>query len=344
MLNPVEFLHREALILDVRSPAEYIQGHIPEAVNLPLFSDNERAVIGTLYKQKGHDAAVMEGLRIVGPKMANLVEQTVELTPEKLVSIHCWRGGMRSASVAWLLRQAGFTVEILEGGYKAYRKWVQTQFTNPLLVNVLGGQTGTGKTRILKELSELGEQIIDLESIAHHKGSSFGGLGEKPQPTIEQFENNLVQIISKLDSKQVIWIEDESRRIGSIYLHIDFWVQLNSGPLIEISIPNTLRLDQLVKEYGIFTLDELTQAILRIGKRLGPQHVKAALEALNNSDLLHVAEIVLYYYDKAYDYSQAKRLTPRIEWLEFDHADPKLIALNLIKFKNKKWKNQSGIV
>ncbi len=326
-------------ILDVRSPAEFAHGHIPGALNLPLFLDSERAQIGTLYKQQGHDAAVLEGLRIVGPKLASLVEEACVLAPEKVVAIHCWRGGMRSSSVAWLLRQAGFTVNVIEGGYKTYRKWVQSQFANGLQLRVLGGPTGSGKTRILNELAGLGEQVIDLEFFASHKGSAFGAFGEKPQSSIEQFENNLVQYLLTLDTSRAIWIEDESRKIGSIYLHDDFWDQLNSGQLFNIEIPDSLRIEQLVKEYGKFNTAELATAIGRIGKRLGPQHLKAALEALHNQDLYRVAEIVLLYYDKAYRYSQARRLNPIAEKLVFNHADPKLIAVELINFahKNTTW-------
>jgi tRNA 2-selenouridine synthase len=335
MLNPSSFLEMPSQILDVRSPSEYSHGHIPGALNLPLFSDNERAKIGIIYKQQGHDAAVLEGLRIVGPKMANLVEEAILIAPEKVVAIHCWRGGMRSSSVAWLLKQAGFQVELLEGGYKAYRKWVQLQFANALNLKVLGGPTGSGKTRILRELKALGEQVIDLEFLANHKGSTFGSLGEKPQPTIEQFENDLVQLIASLNTTQAIWIEDESRKIGSIYFHNDFWDQLNSGPLLNIEIPDQLRIEQLVEDYGNFKTEDLATAIVRIGKRLGPQHLKSALEALHNHDLHKVAEIVLFYYDKAYRYSQTRRLNPIAEKLVFNHADPKLIAQEILEYSNK---------
>jgi len=236
-----------APVIDVRSPGEFVRGHIPGAHSVPLFTDEERAVVGTLYKQQGRDAAVREGLRIVGPKLATIVDEARALAPDGRIGVHCWRGGERSGSVAWLLDKAGFTeVFTLKRGYKAFRQHVLEAFNMPHDLRVLGGYTGTGKTETLAHLRELGEQVIDLEGLAHHKGSSFGALGEEPQPTTEHFEN------------------------------------------------------LLVVDYGRFPKEELAEATRRIGKRLGPQHCKAALEALDAGDMRTVALITLHYYDKAY--------------------------------------------
>ena len=178
-------------LLDVRSPAEFEQGHIPGAINVALFTNEERARVGTIYKTQGKDEAVLEGLRIVGPKMASIVEQALELAPERKLKVHCWRGGMRSGSVGWLLRQAGFSVEVLNGGYKAYRQKVLQELANPFNFVVVGGPTGSGKTHVLKALQNSGEQVIDLEGLAHHRGSAFGHMGLEEQPSSEYFENLL---------------------------------------------------------------------------------------------------------------------------------------------------------
>ena len=194
------FLSARVPLIDVRSPGEYLRGHIPGAFNVPLFTDQERAVVGTLYKQTGRDAAMLEGLRIIGPKMAEIVEQARTLAPDGKVGVHCWRGGERSASVAWLLEKAGFQeVIVLKRGYKSFRERVLASLSLSWVLEVLGGYTGTGKTELLGLLRQEGEQIVDLEGLAHHKGSSFGGIGEKVQPTTEHFENLLWDALSQLD-------------------------------------------------------------------------------------------------------------------------------------------------
>jgi tRNA 2-selenouridine synthase len=186
-LHPDEFFNIPGVILDVRSPAEYLQGHIPGAKSLPLLSDEERAKVGICYKQQGRETAVELGFEIVGPKCADFITQAKHLAPDKIVRLYCWRGGMRSESMAWLLERAGFHVTLLTGGYKAFRRWGRSLFQIPQNIIILAGMTGTGKTEILKALAAKGEQILDLEQLANHRGSSYGSLGQLPQPTNEQF-------------------------------------------------------------------------------------------------------------------------------------------------------------
>jgi tRNA 2-selenouridine synthase len=174
--------------IDVRSEKEYGHGHIPGAVNLPLFSDEERVVIGTIYKNSGREASVLKGLEIAGPKLAGFVKKLHKITDQKDILVHCWRGGMRSESMAWLFGQAGYKAHVLEGGYKAYRRFIREELSRPLTYIILGGLTGSGKTELLHMLGRAGEQILDLEKLACHKGSVFGGLGQPGQPANEQFE------------------------------------------------------------------------------------------------------------------------------------------------------------
>jgi tRNA 2-selenouridine synthase len=295
-----DFLALDVPILDVRSPGEFSRAHIPEAISMPLFSDEERAVVGTLYKSEGRDAAMLQGLRYVGPRMAEMVEQARSHCPAGVVRVHCWRGGGRSGSVGWLLSKAGLRASTLSGGYKAFRRHVLESFDAPPAFRVLGGYTGSGKTHVLRALAGEGVRTIDLEALACHKGSAFGALGQGQQPTTEHFENLLWRELSSADASRPVWIEDESLMIGTVRLPQGIYDAIRKAPLFFIEVPLEHRVKRLVQEYGNFDPTLLAEAITRIGRRLGPQHCKDALEALDQGDLETVATIALGYYDKAY--------------------------------------------
>ncbi|MCS7036640.1 MAG: tRNA 2-selenouridine(34) synthase MnmH [Saprospiraceae bacterium] len=329
VLPPEAFLllRAERPVFDVRSPSEYAQGHIPGALNLPLFTDEERARVGTLYKQQGAEPAFLLGLRLVGPKLEDFVRAARKAAPQRQLAVHCWRGGQRSQSMAWLFRQAGFEVVTLEGGYKRYRQHVLDGFERtelPLLV--LGGKTGSGKTKVLRALQHMGEQVLDLEALAHHKGSSFGAIGEAPQPTSEQFENNLFDAIKSFDLRRRIWVENESRSIGRIYLPMGFWRQKQVAPLLNIEIPHECRIQNLINDYAAAPLSELEAAFRRLEKRLGGLCLKTALEALQRQDFATAAELALAYYDKTYRFELENSCASTIEALVFANADADEIA------------------
>jgi tRNA 2-selenouridine synthase len=321
-------------VIDVRSPGEFEKGHIPGAHNIPLFTNEERALVGTLYKQKGRDAAVLAGLDIVGPKMSAIVKRSRELAVNNEVLVHCWRGGMRSGSVCWLLNTAGIRARTLRKGYKAYRNFVLQCFQRPLSLLILGGETGSGKTEILHHIRSKGEQVIDLEAIACHKGSSFGAIGQDAQPTPEQFENRLAAAWSRLDVSKRVWVEDESKHIGRVYLPDALWEQMKVAPIVRVAVPRSERIKRLVKEYGSAAIKELEAAILRIEKRLGNQAMKESLEALQQNDLARVADLTLYYYDKAYNHNHVKREFRDVHFLEVEGDDPERTAVRAIAFAN----------
>jgi len=303
----------DRVLIDVRTPDEYAHGHIPGAVNLPLFTNEERAVIGTLYKQSSPSAALLKGLDFVGGKMSDFVRQASRLAPNRKVTLHCWRGGKRSGSMAWLLGFADFDVAVLQGGYKAYRQYLLQALGEPRFgIIILGGHTGSGKTEVLHELQRQGEYILDLEALAHHKGSTFGALGELPQPTVEQFENDLFEAFRQLPAGARVWIEDESQSIGRVYLPPGFWRQMNAAPMVRMDMPLDIRVNKLVVTYAAFPKTELIEAFERIRKRLGGQHIKAAVEAIEQDDFAAAAEIALRYYDKAYAMTQSKRASELI--------------------------------
>lgn len=328
-------LSQELPVFDVRSPGEFVHAQIPGAYSLPLFNDEERKVVGTAYKQQGKQKAIKFGLDYFGGKMRGMVEEverivgSVQLsidsgqaavdgqhvtnasgkelltkdsqpvTPNTKVLVHCWRGGMRSGAVAWLLDLYGFDVYTLAGGYKAYRNWVLSHFEKDYDFKILGGYTGSGKTTILHQLEHKGQSVIDLEKLANHKGSAFGGIGQGDQPTQEMFENMLAIELHKKE-KETIWLEDESQRIGKLHIPHLFWETMRSKPIFFVDIPFDERLIYIVKDYGVCPKDHLASSIERIQKRLGPLETKTALEYLKNDDIEACFRILLHYYDKHY--------------------------------------------
>ena len=328
-------LAKQHPVLDVRSPGEYNHAHISGAHSLPLFTDEERKVVGTTYKQQSREAAIKVGLDYFGVMMKGMVEEVEKIMSNKQQSInkeekinnkeplpiancillHCWRGGMRSAGVAWLLDLYGFKVYTLVGGYKAYRKWVLSQFEKEYNFNIIGGYTGSGKTLLLHELKMQDKKIIDLESLANHKGSAFGALGEEPQPKQEMFENllanqlavgrwplageNSASVINDQRST-LIYIEDESQRIGNLQIPMPLWNTMRRSPVYFLDIPFTERLNYITNEYGKFEKEKLIEAVRRIQKRLGGLQTKMAIEQLQEGHTKECFRILLTYYDKWY--------------------------------------------
>lgn len=322
---------RNALVIDVRSPSEYSHAHLPGAVNLPLFSDAERALVGTQYKQVSRQAAIKIGLDYLGPKMRLMVEEVEQLignrqqTKDKIadcqlpvancIYLYCWRGGMRSGAVAWLLNLYGFEVTVLAGGYKAFRHWVLQTNGYPFPLKLVGGYTGSGKTALLKELARKGEPIIDLEALAQHRGSAFGNIGMPSQPSQEMFENRLAlamddcyadikaedAVASENDRLQkAIWIEDESQRIGHVNIPQAFWQNMRRSPIYFLDIPFEERLQNIVADYGNLDKERMIAAVERIAKRLGPLETKNAVRFLEEGAIEESFRILLQYYDKQY--------------------------------------------
>ena len=312
-------------VIDVRSPGEYKHAHIPGAYSLPLFTDEERAVVGTAYKQESREQAIKHGLDFFGPKMKKMVEETeaildlrlqiadlksntseIENLKSRIILLYCWRGGMRSGAVGWLLDVYGFKVYTLVGGYKKFRNYVLDTFKLPFDLKILGGYTGSGKTEVLKELKRKGELVIDFEEIAKHKGSAFGNIGLPKQPTQEMFENLLsceLRAVShepKEFSRSPTWLEDESQRIGLVNIPNDLWQLMRRSTVYFLSIPFEERLKHLVEEYGRLDKEKMIDAILRIKERLGGLEAKRAIAFLNEDNTIESFRILLKYYDKWY--------------------------------------------
>jgi tRNA 2-selenouridine synthase len=297
----------QQVILDTRSPAEHERAHIPGAISFPLLNNEERAIIGTTYKKQGREAAVTKGFEMVGPKFADFITQAKTLAPHKEVFVYCWRGGLRSNIMAWLLTTAGFKVTLLKGGYKMYRHWVLAQFHEKKNIVVIGGKTGSGKTELLLELQKCGEQIIDLEAVANHKGSAFGSLGKPQQPFTEHFENVLATQWCKLDATKTIWIENESFKIGTCVVPLALFQQMREAPVVTVVLDYETRKKRILNEYGHFDKILLAEKTEKIRKRLGGLRLKNALAFLDQNDLSAWCDMMLEYYDKTYSHSDALR-------------------------------------
>jgi len=296
-------------VIDVRSPGEFYDGHIPGAINLPLFTDEERAKVGTLYKQASPESAMDAGLAFAGAKMKSIVRQGRALAQQSgsRILIHCWRGGNRSKAMAWLFQFAGLDAVRLEGGYKSFRTALNAFFNDiDFELNIIGGYTGAGKTEVLSHLRALGEQVIDFEELAHHKGSAFGAIGEEEQPTNEQFENDLFIEFLKYDKQRPVWLENESKNIGKTYMPEGLWDKLRTSRLFALEVNEEVRLNRALRYYSEDVhIAALKDCFERIRKRLGGLAYQQAIEALEKNDLRTAAAIALHYYDKSYRFQLA---------------------------------------
>jgi len=301
-------------LIDVRSPNEYYKGHLPNSINIPLFDNDERSIIGTIYKKEGRKKAVIEGLKFFEKKIELLLDNlfmsidSYKTIPNKnnecFIRIYCSRGGMRSQSIAWLLDKYKLNPIILKGGYKIYRRWVLDSFSNKLNLVVIGVKTGTGKTRLLSLLDKYKYQTIDLEGFASHRGSTYGGLGMKELPSNEQFENMIAEKLNSFRCSNNIFVEAESANIGKCKIPHEFFIQMKNSRRIEILRSESNRLDELIDTYSVFKKEELQESVLRIKKRLGPLRTKIALESINNEKWDLVCRSVLDYYDKCYEFEK----------------------------------------
>ena len=325
-------------LIDVRSPSEYYKGHMPNSINIPIFDNDERSIIGTIYKNNGREKAVIKGLMIFEKKLELLLENLFmkidsynnysdKNNNELPIKIYCSRGGMRSQSIAWLLEKYKYNPITLNGGYKTYRRWILDSFSKKWNIIIIGGKTGTGKTRLLSLLEKYKYQTIDLEGFACHRGSTFGGLGMNDQPSNEQFENKIAEKLNSFETFNNIFIEAESANIGKCKIPHELFNQMKKSRRIEILRSESNRLDELINTYSVFKKEELKESVLRIKKRLGPQRTKTALESIDEGKWDLVCRSVLDYYDRCYDYEKAGKENITLLDLTNKKYDEKIIDL-----------------
>lgn len=300
------------IFIDLRSPSEYETGRIPGAFNIPLFTDQERAEVGTIYKQVGAEQAKDRGLEIVAPKLPGMVSAIRKHTVTKRpVVLYCWRGGMRSASVAAIAEIMGVHVYRLNGGYKSYRRHVLEsleQFKLKPQIVVLCGSTGVGKTTLLKMLAKAGEAVIDLEGIANHRGSAFGHVGLGKPSTAQNFDSLLLEDLLRFNDRPTLLVECESKRIGNVYLPQVLYQRMQIGKKILVTASLETRSERIISEYqqtGICN-EAVIGSIRMLAKRLGERTSQNLIELYQNGKFKEVVEFLLSeYYDPLYGYEKS---------------------------------------
>lgn len=337
-------LSSDYVIIDVRSEGEFESGHLPTAINLPLLNNEQRRVVGIEYKEQGQQAAVKKGFELVGNLFHEKLAQAKRAGENKKIIIYCWRGGMRSEIMRWVLDLGGLDVRVIQGGYKAVRKNFHSLFSRKYHFIKLTGPTACGKTDLLHALREKNECVIDLEQLAHHKGSAFGGLGQPSQPTQEQFENNLAYQLSQIPNECSVWIENESRMIGTLRIPDAIFNQIQEAPSIELTRTQSLRIQDVIHQYREFPITQLLEKTISIQKRMGPEQNKKAIVSLVDGDWENWVKLLLEYYDKTYRYHDDKLdLTRRIATIDSDDATHiKLKVDEIIEIKNAWQKKHSN--
>lgn len=330
VIDVLEFnaLKDKFAVLDVRSPSEYAYAHIPGALSFPIFSDEERKVIGTLYKQTSRETAVMEGLKYFGNNLADRAAAAMALVNQSgkdssAVIVHCWRGGMRSGAIVWLLNLFGIQVYQLSGGYKAWRNAALQRFEMPRTLKLINGYTGSNKTGVINRLAATGEPAIDLEGLAGHKGSAFGNLDLIPQPSQEHFENLLSEALRQWDELKPgapIWLEAENQRIGLRNIPTPFFAQMKAAPHYYFIVPFEVRLDFITTHYGKHDTEKIINAIVRIQKKLGGKETRECISLVLEGKIKECFSILLAYYDRLYLRNSPPPEDPTSKFVIYTHT------------------------
>jgi tRNA 2-selenouridine synthase len=331
----------EIKLVDLRSPSEFTLGAMPGAINLPLFDDVERAEVGTIYKQTGKIEAVQRGLEIVATKIPDFLNQLYQLAGNRRrILLHCWRGGMRSGSVAKMLRYTGVDAKVLTGGYKEYRKQVLgliDKFADhPKLVLI--GRTGSGKTQLLRKLKQQNLPVIDLEWLAMHRGSAFGDIHmPSAQPTQQNFENQLASDYFKVRQHRLIAVEIE-QNIGQIHMPAKLRTNVYASPMVLVERSVDSRVNRLVEDYAPNWNDVSRRAFidrLEMLRHLLSTEIYQNISAAIQSGQLQIAARLMleHRYDKVYDKGIARRTPQIVAKFDLDHNEDVAIS-EIAKFLN----------
>ncbi|MBI2669073.1 tRNA 2-selenouridine(34) synthase MnmH [Candidatus Woesearchaeota archaeon] len=298
-------LRKKTVFIDTRTPAEFEEDHLPKAINLPILSNDERAIVGTIYKQESKELALQKGVEFFSQRMPDYIAK-VSKYKDKEIIVYCWRGGMRSRTVTSLLDSLGYTVKQLEGGYKAYREYVRTRLEQYVLkpkFMVLWGLTCTGKTKLLQQFSH----SLDLEGLAQHRGSLYGAVGLKPVSQ-KRFENLLLQRLDELQQEKWMLVEGESKKIGNVQIPPFFYAAMMKGTHVLVKRSMEIRAQEAVKEYfSPAHLEEMKRITLSLFRILGKKRQQEVAELMDTGNYQEAACILLEeYYDPLYRHTLEK--------------------------------------
>ncbi|MGQ9725132.1 MAG: tRNA 2-selenouridine(34) synthase MnmH [Tepidimonas sp.] len=317
-------------LIDARSPAEFALDHLPGAINLPVLDDEQRRIVGTLYKQTGAFEARRIGGAWVARNIARHIEAAMQDKPASWRPlVYCWRGGQRSGAFALWLRQIGWAAAQLHGGYKGYRRWVVEQLKalpSALRWRVVGGPTGSGKTRLLQALMARGAQVLDLEALARHRGSILGAWPDgKPQPSQKAFDTALVDALRRLDPARPVWVEAESRKIGTVQLPEAMAVALQRAPRVQLEVPFAARLALVLQDYAWLGRDpEALAQRLQALRGLQSNETLARWQTWARAGRLTelFAELMTHHYDPLYRRAQSYASGPLLCSVALPDLDP----------------------
>ncbi|PIN73214.1 tRNA 2-selenouridine(34) synthase MnmH [Candidatus Woesearchaeota archaeon CG10_big_fil_rev_8_21_14_0_10_45_16] len=298
---------KDAVFIDTRTPKEYEEDHLPGAINLPILSNEERAIVGTLFKQVSKEKAIKQGMQFFSPKLPHFLEEITKYKDKRII-IYCWRGGMRSKTVVSLFSALGYDVEQLQGGYKSYRLHVRERLSRYVLkpkIIVLWGLTCTGKTELLSKFSD----FLDLEGLAQHRSSLYGSIGLTPRSQ-KSFENLLLQSLDQLNDKKQILIEGESRKIGDVEMPPFLWKAMNNGLAIQVTRSLEKRAQACVKEYFSSSdhVQKIRETTVGLWKVISKKRKQEVLDLIDNKQYKEAAAILLSeYYDPLYGHTLKKK-------------------------------------
>jgi tRNA 2-selenouridine synthase len=296
-------------IIDVRTPAEFALDHVPGAINCPVLSNEERIIVGTIYKQQSAFEANKIGAAMIARRIAEHIDNSFSKYPKEWKPlIYCWRGGGRSGAMAHILGKIGWHAHIVQGGYKAYRRHVVAQLKEipqKFQFKVISGPTGSGKSKLLEQIEKQGGQVLDLEALAHHKGSVLG-ITAQAQPSQKWFETQIHEKLSRFDTNKVVFVESESRKVGRLHLPDDLLIQMRQSPCIEIQASLEERVAFLIDDYAVYIQNPelLIKQLSFIKEFLGAQ-VLESWKTLIQEGKWHqlVSELLEKHYDPLYQRS-----------------------------------------
>jgi tRNA 2-selenouridine synthase len=316
-------------IIDVRSPAEFAEDHVPGAISLPVLNNAERAKVGTIYMQESRFRARRVGAALIARNIARYLESDFADKPGSFMPlVYCWRGGQRSGAMATILSQVGWRTAVLAGGYKTYRRHVRARLYDdewPLKLVLLEGRTGSGKTEILGRLAARGVQTLDLEALANHRGSVFGGIGLGAQPSQKMFESRLLAALDGLDPAQPTVVEAESSKVGDRMIPPGPWGAMQIAPRVAVEAPVAARARYLADRYADVITDRgaFEAALARLPAFPGKKAITHWRELADQGDLSGIAaELTADHYDPAYDRSNRKDPRPRLATLDLQGLGP----------------------